>query len=108
MSNYQSNGIPDISEAEKPRYVDDAAKYYAGAPAGGVEIDERDRDLLRRQQELEELDNTSKVNWEMIKKLTVCGVAFFNDAYDMFAINIVSMMLGFVYYNDATGSAKNT
>ncbi|KAJ1796957.1 hypothetical protein LPJ59_003435 [Coemansia sp. RSA 2399] len=108
MSNYQSNEISDISEAGKPRYVDDEAKHYAGASAGGVEIDERDRDLLRRQQELEQLDNTSEVNWEMIKKLTVCGVAFFNDAYDMFAINIVSMMLGFVYYNDATGSAKNT
>ncbi|KAJ2400552.1 hypothetical protein GGI23_001966, partial [Coemansia sp. RSA 2559] len=60
MSNYQSNGIPDISEAEKSQYGDAAAKYYADAPAGGVEIDERDRDLLRRQQELEELDNTSK------------------------------------------------
>ncbi|KAJ2622283.1 hypothetical protein GGI26_003436 [Coemansia sp. RSA 1358] len=44
----------------------------------------------------------------MIKRLTVCGVAFLNDAYDMFAINIVAMILGFVYYHDATGSAKNT
>ncbi|KAJ2559959.1 hypothetical protein EV175_000072 [Coemansia sp. RSA 1933] len=104
MSNYQSNGISDISEAEKPHY----AESPATAVVVGAEIDERDRDLLRRQNELEELDNNSKVNWEMIKKLTVCGVAFFNDAYDMFAINIVSMMLGFVYFNDATGSAKNT
>ncbi|KAJ1666743.1 hypothetical protein IW140_002334 [Coemansia sp. RSA 1813] len=114
MSNHQfnsnNNGIADISEAEKPRYADDAAArhYAATTSAGGVEMDERDRDLLRRQQELEELDSTSKPNWEMIKKLTVCGVAFFNDAYDMFAINIVAMMLGFVYYNDAEGSAKNT
>ncbi|PIA15543.1 MFS general substrate transporter [Coemansia reversa NRRL 1564] len=44
----------------------------------------------------------------MIKKLTVCGVAFLNDAYDMFAINIVAIILGFVYYHDAEGSAQNT
>ncbi|KAJ2732434.1 hypothetical protein IW152_003829 [Coemansia sp. BCRC 34962] len=67
-----------------------------------------DQELLQRQYELAQLDRTSKANWEMIKKLTVCGVAFLNDAYDMFAINIVAMILGFVYYNDATGSAKNT
>ncbi|KAJ2847621.1 hypothetical protein GGI22_005925, partial [Coemansia erecta] len=67
-----------------------------------------DQDFLQRQYELAQLDRSARLDWEMIKKLTVCGVAFFNDAYDMFAINIVSMMLGFVYYNDATGSAKNT
>ncbi|KAI7823099.1 major facilitator superfamily domain-containing protein [Kickxella alabastrina] len=59
--------------------------------------DIRDRDLLRRQQELEELD-----------ELTVCGVAFLNDAYDMFAINIVAMILGFVYYHDVEGNEQNT
>ncbi|KAJ2454326.1 hypothetical protein EV183_001572 [Coemansia sp. RSA 2336] len=69
---------------------------------------EPDQDFLQRQYELARLDQTTKVNWEMIKKLTVCGVAFLNDAYDMFAINIVAMILGFVYYHDATGSAQNT
>ncbi|KAJ1796956.1 hypothetical protein LPJ59_003434 [Coemansia sp. RSA 2399] len=69
---------------------------------------EADQDFLQRQYELAQLDRSSRLRWEMIKKLTVCGVAFLNDAYDMFAINIVAMMLGFVYYNDATGSAKNT
>ncbi|KAJ2665552.1 hypothetical protein IWW48_000003 [Coemansia sp. RSA 1200] len=69
---------------------------------------EADYDFLQRQYELAQLDRASRLRWEMIKKLTVCGVAFLNDAYDMFAINIVAMMLGFVYYNDAEGSAKNT
>ncbi|KAJ2516889.1 hypothetical protein GGI11_003321 [Coemansia sp. RSA 2049] len=69
---------------------------------------EADHDFLQRQYELAQLDRASRLRWEMIKKLTVCGVAFLNDAYDMFAINIVAMMLGFVYYNDAEGSAKNT
>ncbi|KAJ1821855.1 hypothetical protein LPJ60_002371 [Coemansia sp. RSA 2675] len=77
------------------------------AENGGAQAD-ADQELLQRQYELAQLDRTSKANWEMIKKLTVCGVAFLNDAYDMFAINIVAMILGFVYYNDATGSAQNT
>ncbi|KAJ2080829.1 hypothetical protein H4R24_002792 [Coemansia sp. RSA 988] len=67
-----------------------------------------DHAFLQRQYELAQLDSTQKANWEMIKKLTVCGVAFLNDAYDMFAINIVAMILGFVYYHDAEGSAQNT
>ncbi|KAJ2626378.1 hypothetical protein H4R22_004834 [Coemansia sp. RSA 1290] len=69
---------------------------------------EPDQDFLQRQYELARLDQATKVNWEKIKKLTVCGVAFLNDAYDMFAINIVAMILGFVYYHDAAGSAQNT
>ncbi|KAJ2014822.1 hypothetical protein GGI06_003460 [Coemansia sp. S85] len=77
------------------------------AENGGAQVD-ADQELLQRQYELAQLDRTSKANWEMIKKLTVCGVAFLNDAYDMFAINIVAMILGFVYYNDAAGSAQNT
>ncbi|KAJ2032735.1 hypothetical protein IWW57_000053 [Coemansia sp. S610] len=77
------------------------------AENGGAQAD-ADQELLQRQYELAQLDRTSKANWEMIKKLTVCGVAFLNDAYDMFAINIVAMILGFVYYNDAAGSAQNT
>ncbi|KAJ2374438.1 hypothetical protein IW150_003101 [Coemansia sp. RSA 2607] len=69
---------------------------------------EADHDLLQRQYELSQLDHTSRTNWIKIKKLTVCGVAFLNDAYDMFAINIVAMILGFVYYGDAPGDAQNT
>ncbi|KAI9504786.1 phosphate transporter [Coemansia spiralis] len=99
MSFHQSISAADIVEA-KP--------HINNYGEDGIELDERDRDLLQRQRELEELDSNTKVNWEMIKKLTVCGVAFLNDAYDMFAINIVAMILGFVYYHDATGSAKNT
>ncbi|KAJ2004784.1 hypothetical protein H4R26_002318 [Coemansia thaxteri] len=76
--------------------------------AGNNGLEEADEELLQRQYELAQLDRTTKRNWEKLKKLTVCGVAFLNDAYDMFAINIVAMILGFVYFNDATGSAQNT
>ncbi|KAJ1643296.1 hypothetical protein LPJ64_004916 [Coemansia asiatica] len=99
MSFHNSTSVADITEMEKA--------HLQKAPSV-VELDQRDRDLLERQRQLEELDSNTRVNWEMIKKLTVCGVAFLNDAYDMFAINIVAMMLGFVYYHDATGSAENT
>ncbi|KAJ1835451.1 hypothetical protein LPJ70_006221, partial [Coemansia sp. RSA 2708] len=98
MSFHNSSSAADITEVEKRRMND----------IPGLDIDERDRDLLQRQRELEDLDGNTKVNWEMIKKLTVCGVAFLNDAYDMFAINIVAMILGFVYYHDAEGAAQNT
>ncbi|KAJ1666744.1 hypothetical protein EV178_001998 [Coemansia sp. RSA 1646] len=71
------------------------------------DVAEADQDFLQRQYELAQLDRSSRLRWEMIKRLTVCGVAFLNDAYDMFAINIVAMILGFVYFNDATGSERN-
>ncbi|KAJ1724597.1 hypothetical protein LPJ61_005721 [Coemansia biformis] len=100
MRTRQSESSGDITEDNRK------APSYRDMP--GLEMDERDRDLLQRQRELEDLDADAKINWEMIKKLTVCGVAFLNDAYDMFAINIVAMILGFIYYADATGSAKNT
>ncbi|ORX71881.1 MFS general substrate transporter [Linderina pennispora] len=51
-------------------------------------MDAHDPDLEHRQRELAELDAATK-------RLTVCGVAFLNDAYDMFAINIVAMIMGF-------------
>ena len=34
----------------------------------------------------------------------VAGVGFFTDAYDLFAINLVSPMLGFVYFADQQNS----
>ncbi|KAJ2151543.1 hypothetical protein J3F82_003273 [Coemansia sp. RSA 637] len=98
MSFHNSSSAVDITEVEKRRMSD----------VRGLDIDERDRDLLQRQRELEDLDDSTKLNWEMIKKLTVCGVAFLNDAYDMFSINIVAMILGFVYYHDAEGADQNT
>ncbi|KAJ1727609.1 hypothetical protein LPJ72_005855, partial [Coemansia sp. Benny D160-2] len=67
MNNSQNNNagaVADISEA-----ADSKPHNYSS----GVDIDERDRDLLQRQNELEELDSDTKTNWEMIKKLTVCG-----------------------------------
>ncbi|KAF9046818.1 phosphate transporter [Hymenopellis radicata] len=50
----------------------------------------------RRRAALAEVDN-AKFSWFHVKVCAVAGVGFFTDAYDIFAINIASTMLGYVY-----------
>jgi len=50
----------------------------------------------RRRAALAEIDN-AKFSWFHVKVCAVAGVGFFTDAYDIFAINIASTMLGYVY-----------
>jgi PHS family inorganic phosphate transporter-like MFS transporter len=50
----------------------------------------------RRRAALAEVDN-AKFSWFHAKVCIVAGVGFFTDAYDIFAINIASTMLGYVY-----------
>lgn len=50
----------------------------------------------RRRVALAEVDN-AKFSWFHVKVCLVAGVGFFTDAYDLFAINIASTMLGQVY-----------
>ncbi|KAJ1878492.1 hypothetical protein LPJ57_003377, partial [Coemansia sp. RSA 486] len=64
-------------------------------------IQEIDLDLLQRQQELDGINDETRSNWEMIRSFLVCGAAFFADAYLMFSSNIIIMIMGYVYYNDA-------
>ncbi|KAJ1949660.1 hypothetical protein EC988_004685, partial [Linderina pennispora] len=66
-----------------------------------------DIELYQRQQELEEIDDELHSRWQMIKSFLVCGAAFFADAYLMFSANILVMIMGYVYFHDAEGSAKN-
>ena len=42
--------------------------------------------------------------WFHVKVCMVAGVGFFTDAYDIFAINIASTMLGYVYNGAHSGS----
>ncbi|KAJ2870238.1 hypothetical protein GGH93_005732 [Coemansia aciculifera] len=60
-----------------------------------------------RRRALAEIDN-AKFGWFHIKACLVAGIGFFTDSYDIFAINLCSTIMGYVYYADATGSAKNT
>ncbi|KAH8100144.1 phosphate transporter [Cristinia sonorae] len=50
----------------------------------------------KRRAALQEVD-TAKFSWFHLKICLVAGVGFFTDAYDIFAINIASTMIGYVY-----------
>ena len=41
-----------------------------------------------------------------MRAVVVAGVGFFTDAYDIFAIGLVTTMLGVVYWQDASGSQR--
>ncbi|KAI8053875.1 phosphate:H+ symporter [Syncephalis plumigaleata] len=53
----------------------------------------------RRRQALAEIDN-AKFGWFHIRACIVSGIGFFTDAYDLFIINLVVQMLGYVYFAD--------
>ncbi|KAH9928425.1 phosphate transporter [Amylocystis lapponica] len=55
----------------------------------------------RRRAALAEVD-TAKFSWFHVKVSLVAGVGFFTDAYDIFAINIAAVMLGYVYGKGGT------
>ncbi|KAI7852174.1 major facilitator superfamily domain-containing protein [Circinella umbellata] len=50
---------------------------------------------------LEKLDDDgagSKFNWFTVRTILTAGAGFFTDSYDIFIINLVAPMLGYVYY----------
>ncbi|KAF8957664.1 Inorganic phosphate transporter pho84 [Entomortierella lignicola] len=51
----------------------------------------------RRLDTLALVDNAD-FGWFHVRACMVAGVGFFTDAYDLFAINLVSPMLGYIYY----------
>ncbi|KAF8941417.1 Inorganic phosphate transporter pho84 [Dissophora ornata] len=51
----------------------------------------------RRREALSKIDN-AEFGWFHIRACLVAGVGFFTDAYDLFAINLVTPMLGMIYY----------
>ncbi|KAF5392299.1 hypothetical protein D9757_001386 [Collybiopsis confluens] len=61
----------------------------------------------RRRAALAEIDN-AKFSWFHVKVCFVAGVGFFTDAYDIFAINIASTMLGYVYTASHSGSLSTS
>jgi PHS family inorganic phosphate transporter-like MFS transporter len=67
--------------------------------AVAVDLDERRRAALA------EVDNAT-FSWFHVKIVAVAGTGFFTDAYDIFAINIASTMLGYVYGHGQVLSAN--
>ncbi|KAF9067249.1 major facilitator superfamily domain-containing protein [Rhodocollybia butyracea] len=60
----------------------------------------------RRRVALAEVDN-AKFSWFHVKVCFTAGVGFFTDAYDIFAINIASTMMGYVYGATHTALTSN-
>ncbi|RUS20112.1 hypothetical protein BC937DRAFT_86333 [Endogone sp. FLAS-F59071] len=60
----------------------------------------------RRRAALAEIDN-AKFGWFHIRACIVSGIGFFTDSYDIFAINLVSVMLGFVYFPQTSKLPSN-
>ncbi|GBC09799.1 hypothetical protein RclHR1_09110006 [Rhizophagus clarus] len=59
-------------------------------------------DLIeKRRAALKEIDD-AKFGWQHVRACLVSGTGFFMDAYDLFAINFASTMIGYVYYNGKT------
>ncbi|KAF2433663.1 putative inorganic phosphate transporter [Tothia fuscella] len=54
----------------------------------------------RRRLALAEIDK-APFGWYHIRAIVVAGIGFFTDAYDLFAIGLVTGMLGIVYWHDA-------
>ncbi|KAF9206816.1 Inorganic phosphate transporter pho84, partial [Haplosporangium sp. Z 27] len=51
----------------------------------------------RRREALSKIDN-AEFGWFHIRACLVAGVGFFTDAYDLFAINLVTPMLAMIYF----------
>lgn len=58
----------------------------------------------RRRLALAEIDK-APFGWYHVRAIVVAGIGFFTDAYDIFAINMVTPMLGVVYWHGALSKA---
>jgi len=58
-------------------------------------------DVDKRRAALKEIDE-AKFGWQHIRACLVAGTGFFMDAYDLFAVNFASTMIGYVYYGGKT------
>ncbi|KAI9768310.1 MAG: hypothetical protein M1840_004918 [Geoglossum simile] len=80
--------------------------YLAGATGGGNSAFHNvHNDYLhivdpneRRRLALAEIDKAD-FGWNHVRAIVVAGAGFFTDAYDIFAINAVTILLGLVYYS---------
>lgn len=61
----------------------------------------------RRRLALSEID-TASFGWYHVRTIIVTGMGFFTDAYDIFAIGLVTQMLGTVYFNGQLPGSSDT
>jgi len=58
----------------------------------------------RRRLALAEIDK-APFGWYHVRAIVVAGIGFFTDAYDIFAVNFITAMLGVVYWQKAKSKA---
>lgn len=80
--------------ADQGKLNDTAVEAYSANSSPMISPNER------RRQALEQIDN-SPFGWRHVRACIVAGVGFFTDAYDIFAINMASAMLGVVFWVDS-------
>ncbi|KAG0352808.1 phosphate:H+ symporter [Gamsiella multidivaricata] len=68
---------------------------YSNTKLDAAQLNERRREALAK------IDN-AEFGWFHIRACLVAGVGFFTDAYDLFAINLVTPMLGIIYFANGT------
>jgi len=61
----------------------------------------------RRRLALAEIDK-APFGWYHVRAILVAGIGFFTDSYDIFAISMVTTMLGVVYWNANGGKIETT
>lgn len=61
----------------------------------------------RRRLALSEIDKTP-FGWYHVRAVTVAGIGFFTDSYDIFAINLAVQMLGMTFWQHTGGSMPGT
>ncbi|KYK61383.1 phosphate permease [Drechmeria coniospora] len=62
---------------------------------------------LRRRLALSEIDNVP-FSFYHVRAVLVAGVGFLLDSYDIFAINVVTTLLGMVFYQDDNGALPSS
>ncbi|KAH7317770.1 H+ symporter [Rhexocercosporidium sp. MPI-PUGE-AT-0058] len=62
---------------------------------------------LRRRLALSEIDKVP-FGWYHVRAVTVAGIGFFTDSYDIFAINLVTSTLGMVFWQGAPIPGSNS
>lgn len=61
----------------------------------------------RRRLALAEIDK-APFGWYHVRAIMVAGIGFFTDSYDIFAVGLVTSLLGIVYFNGAIPSKYDT
>ncbi|KAG0326861.1 Inorganic phosphate transporter pho84 [Dissophora globulifera] len=84
-----------------------SGSYSASEKAVDVELSETTALEMSNQPTtkvaLANLEEQQSWNWFTIRTLITSGTGFFTDAYDVFIINLVVPMLGYVYFKETNG-----